>query len=87
MKVNIFKRYEKVGETQIKGGATCAGMEGFEANVLYLHAIGQEMLTGHFTTLERECSFEGERQSSGEIFSYVLLDGRCDRKFRHPYQA
>ncbi len=39
----IFKRYENVGETKVKGGNTCAGIEGFNANVLYSICIRQEM--------------------------------------------
>jgi hypothetical protein len=42
----IFNHYQEKDKTQIMGGKLCKRIMGFDANALYLWAIGQSMLCG-----------------------------------------
>ncbi|GMF36794.1 unnamed protein product [Phytophthora fragariaefolia] len=48
----IFNRYAKRNETTIRGGKVCKKIIGYDANALYLWAIGNEMPCGRSTTID-----------------------------------
>ena len=48
----IFNRYAKRNETTIRGNKLCKKVIGYDANALYLWAIGDEMPCGRLTTIE-----------------------------------
>ncbi|EGZ14848.1 hypothetical protein PHYSODRAFT_254342 [Phytophthora sojae] len=48
----IFNRYAKRNETKIRGGRICKKIIGYDANALYLWALGNEMPCGRLTTIE-----------------------------------
>ncbi|KAG3125836.1 hypothetical protein C6341_g25611 [Phytophthora cactorum] len=48
----IFNRYAKRNETKIRGGKVCKKIIGYDANALYLWALGNEMPCGRLTTVE-----------------------------------
>ncbi|KAG3002847.1 hypothetical protein PC120_g19487 [Phytophthora cactorum] len=48
----IFNRNAKRNETKIRGGKVCKKIIGYDANVLYLWALGNEMPCGRLTTGE-----------------------------------
>ncbi|KAG2872183.1 hypothetical protein PC118_g24197 [Phytophthora cactorum] len=48
----IFNRYAKRNETKIRGGKVCKKIIGYDANALYLWALGNEMPCGRLTTIE-----------------------------------
>ncbi|KAG3017145.1 hypothetical protein PC120_g11197 [Phytophthora cactorum] len=48
----IFNRYAKRNETKIRGGKICKKIIGYDANALYLWALGNEMPCGRLTTIE-----------------------------------
>ncbi|XP_063966739.1 uncharacterized protein LOC135156886 [Lytechinus pictus] len=58
----IFHRYHERGVTKIRGGKPCVKIIGFDANALYLHAIMQEMPTGHYVRRQAENDFRPENR-------------------------
>ncbi|KAG2885666.1 hypothetical protein PC129_g22571 [Phytophthora cactorum] len=48
----IFNRYAKRNETKIRGGKICKKIIGYDANALYLWALGNEMPCGRLTTVD-----------------------------------
>ncbi|KAG3090768.1 hypothetical protein PC121_g4029 [Phytophthora cactorum] len=48
----IFNRYAKRNETKIRGGKLCKKVIGYDANALYLWALGNDMPCGRLTTIE-----------------------------------
>ncbi|KAE8961417.1 hypothetical protein PR001_g30048, partial [Phytophthora rubi] len=48
----VFNRYAKRNETKIHGGKLCKKIIGYDANALYLWALGNEMPCGRLTTIE-----------------------------------
>ncbi|EGZ17311.1 hypothetical protein PHYSODRAFT_500456 [Phytophthora sojae] len=48
----IFNRYAKRNETKIRGGKVCKKIIGYDANALYLWALGNEMPCGRLTTID-----------------------------------
>ncbi|KAG2871156.1 hypothetical protein PC114_g27053 [Phytophthora cactorum] len=48
----IFNRYAKRNETKIRGGKVCKQIIRYDANALYLWALGNEMPCGRLTTVE-----------------------------------
>ncbi|KAG4040762.1 hypothetical protein PC123_g23704 [Phytophthora cactorum] len=48
----IFNRYAKRNETKIYGGKLCKTIIGYDANDLYLWALGNYMPCGRLTTIE-----------------------------------
>ncbi|EGZ08941.1 hypothetical protein PHYSODRAFT_339348 [Phytophthora sojae] len=48
----IFNRYAKRNEIKIRGGRICKKIIGYDANALYLWALGNEMPCGRLTTIE-----------------------------------
>ncbi len=53
----IFTRHAKAGETQIRGDKQCEKVVGYDANALYLWAIGQDMPEGMFVVRRAENEF------------------------------
>ena len=54
----IFTRFHKSGVTQLRGDKTCQKIIGFDANALYLWAIGQDMPEGLFVRRCAEKDFQ-----------------------------
>ncbi|KAL4111622.1 hypothetical protein PRIC1_003300 [Phytophthora ramorum] len=48
----IFNRYAKRNETKIRDGKLCKKIIGYDANALYLWALGNDMPCGRLTTVE-----------------------------------
>ncbi|KAG2826262.1 hypothetical protein PC118_g22490 [Phytophthora cactorum] len=48
----IFNRYAKRNETKIRGDKVCKKIIGYDANALYLWALGNEMPCGRLTTID-----------------------------------
>ncbi len=56
----IFTRHHKSGETRIRGEKKCRSILGFDANALYLEAIGKPMPVGPFVRRRTENGFRPE---------------------------
>ncbi|KAG2764035.1 hypothetical protein Pcac1_g24382 [Phytophthora cactorum] len=71
----IFNRYAKRNETKIRGGKLCKKIIGYDANALYLWALGNEMPCGRLTTIE---AYDGivEDIVSNKIFGFLECDIR-----------
>ncbi|GMF64760.1 unnamed protein product [Phytophthora lilii] len=69
----IFNRYAKRNETTIRGGKVCKKIIGYDANALYLWALGNEMPCGRLTTVE---AYEGiiENITADKIFGFLECD-------------
>jgi len=48
----IFNRFAKRNETKIRGGKLCEKIIGYDANTLYIWALGNEMPCGRLTIVE-----------------------------------
>ncbi|GMF29417.1 unnamed protein product [Phytophthora lilii] len=48
----IFSRYAKRNEMKVRGGKICKKIIGYDANALYLWALGNEMPCGRLTTID-----------------------------------
>ncbi|KAE9049882.1 hypothetical protein PR001_g2907 [Phytophthora rubi] len=64
----IFNRYAKRNETKIRGGKLCKKVIGYDANALYLWALGNDMPCGRLTTIE--------------AYSEIVEDIKNDKIFR-----
>lgn len=58
----IFTRHHKAGKTKIRGGKHCQKVVGYDANALYLWAIGQPMPEGVFVRRRAENEFKPEHR-------------------------
>ncbi|XP_053380152.1 uncharacterized protein LOC123531892 [Mercenaria mercenaria] len=58
----IFTRHHQSGKTKIRGGKTCEKVVGYDANALYLWAIGQAMPEGAFVRRRVENAFKPEHR-------------------------
>ncbi|GMF35020.1 unnamed protein product [Phytophthora lilii] len=69
----IFNRYAKRNETRIRGGKVCKKIIGYDANALYLWALGNEMPCGRLTTVE---AYEGiiDDINADKIFGFLECD-------------
>ncbi len=57
----VFTRHHKAGETSIRGGEErCRKVVGYDANALYLWALGENMCVGAFVRRKRETGFLAE---------------------------
>ncbi len=56
----IFTRHHKVGQTRIRGRKKCGSILGFDANALYLQAIGKPMPVGPFVRRLADNDFRPE---------------------------
>ncbi|RAW24851.1 hypothetical protein PC110_g18727 [Phytophthora cactorum] len=71
----IFNRYAKRNETKIRGNKICKTIIGYDANALYLWALGNEMPCGRLTTIE---TYPGivEDIKADKIFGFLECDIR-----------
>jgi len=71
----IFNRFAKRNETKIRGGKLCKKIIGYDANALYLRALGNEMPCGRLTTVE---AYDGiiEDIKADKIFGFLECDIR-----------
>lgn len=49
----IFHRYHEIDKTRIRGDKICKKVLGYDANALYLWAIGEVMPTGDYATIDK----------------------------------
>ncbi|GMF39746.1 unnamed protein product [Phytophthora lilii] len=80
----IFNRYAKRNETKIRGGKVCKKIIGYDANALYLWALGNEMPCGRLTTVE---AYEGiiDDINADKIFGFLECDVQCHGKHMFDY--
>ncbi|KAG3129778.1 hypothetical protein PI126_g20806 [Phytophthora idaei] len=71
----IFNRYAKRNETKIRGGKVCKKIIGYDANTLYLWALGNEMPCGRLTTVE---AYDGiiDDIKADKVFGFLECDIR-----------
>ncbi|KAG3051285.1 hypothetical protein PC122_g22981 [Phytophthora cactorum] len=71
----IFNRYAKCNETKIRGGKVCKQIIGYDANALYLWALGNEMPCGRLTTVE---AYDGiiDDKKADKVFEFLECDIR-----------
>ncbi|KAG2960576.1 hypothetical protein PC118_g22437 [Phytophthora cactorum] len=71
----IFNRYAKRNETKIRGGKVCKKIIGYDANALYLWALGNEMPCGRLTTVE---AYDGiiDDIKADKVFGFLECDIR-----------
>lgn len=58
----IFTRHHRANHTKIRGGKLCQKVVGYDANALYLWAIGQAMPEGVFVRRRAENEFRPEHR-------------------------
>ncbi|KAG3068411.1 hypothetical protein PI125_g23420 [Phytophthora idaei] len=71
----IFNRYAKRNETKIHDGKLCKKIIGYDANALYLCALGNEMPCGRLTTIDAYDGIVDEIQAD-KIFGFLECDIR-----------
>ncbi|KAG4043780.1 hypothetical protein PC123_g20757 [Phytophthora cactorum] len=71
----IFNRYAKRNETKIRGGKVCKKIIGYDANALYLWALGNEMPCGRLTTVK---AYDGiiDDIKADKVFGFLECDIR-----------
>ena len=69
----IFTRYAEKGITIIRGGKTCQKVIGYDANALYLWALGNDMPCGRLTTIQPYESIIGDIKSD-KLFGFLECD-------------
>ncbi|KAG3117010.1 hypothetical protein PI125_g4145 [Phytophthora idaei] len=69
----IFNRYAKRNETKIRGGKLCKKVIGYDANALYLWALGNDMPCGRLTTIEAYPDIV-EDIKNDKIFGFLECD-------------
>ncbi|GMF42806.1 unnamed protein product [Phytophthora lilii] len=71
----IFNHYAKRNETKIRGGKVCKKIIGYDANALYLWALGNEMPCGRLTTVE---AYDGiiDDIKADKVFGFLECDIR-----------
>ncbi|KAG2877943.1 hypothetical protein PC115_g23213 [Phytophthora cactorum] len=71
----IFNRYAKRNETKVRGGKVCKKIIGYDANALYLWALGNEMPCGRSTTVE---AYDGiiDDIKADKVFGFLECDIR-----------
>ncbi|EGZ27791.1 hypothetical protein PHYSODRAFT_321527 [Phytophthora sojae] len=79
----IFNRYAKRNETKIRGGKICKKIIGYDANALYLWALGNEMPRGRLTTIEAYTGIVDDIVN-GKIFGFLECDIRTPEHLK-PY--
>ncbi|KAG6590821.1 uncharacterized protein IUM83_19083 [Phytophthora cinnamomi] len=71
----IFDRYAKRNETKIRSGKLCKKIIGYDANALYLWALGNEMPCGRLTTIEAHPDIVDDIVND-KIFGFLECDIR-----------
>ncbi|EGZ24969.1 hypothetical protein PHYSODRAFT_326017 [Phytophthora sojae] len=79
----IFNRYAKRNETKIRGGRICKKIIGYDANALYLWALGNEMPCGRLTTVEAYTGIVDDIVND-KIFGFLECDIRTPEHLK-PY--
>ncbi|EGZ11224.1 hypothetical protein PHYSODRAFT_520156 [Phytophthora sojae] len=79
----IFNRYAKRNETKIRGGRICKKIIGYDANALYLWALGNEMPCGRLTTIEAYTGIVDDIVND-KIFGFLECDIRTPEHLK-PY--
>ncbi|GMF32205.1 unnamed protein product [Phytophthora lilii] len=69
----IFNRYAKRNKTKIRGGKLCNKVIGYDANALYLWALGNDMPCGRLTTVEAYPEIV-EDIKNDKIFGFLECD-------------
>ncbi|KAG3126362.1 hypothetical protein PI124_g22175 [Phytophthora idaei] len=77
----IFNRYAKRNETKIHDGKLCKKITGYDANALYLWALGNEMPCGRLTTIDAYDGIVDEIQAD-KIFGFLECDIRTPDHLR-----
>ena len=67
----IFHRYHEAGITKIKNKHPCKKVVGLDANMLYLHCVGQNMPTGYYSLREEKNQYERQTNFSKEAISWL----------------
>jgi hypothetical protein len=71
----IFHRYHEVDKTRIRGGKVCKKVLGYDANALYLGAIGEVMPVGDYGTITQYDLQQLKKDvMSDKLFGYVECD-------------
>ncbi|KAG2867354.1 hypothetical protein PC113_g2009 [Phytophthora cactorum] len=78
----IFNRYAKRNETTIRGGKLCKKVIGYDANALYLWALGGDMPCGRLTTIEAYPGIIDDIKND-KIFGFLECDIRTPEHLRH----
>ncbi|EGZ20524.1 hypothetical protein PHYSODRAFT_328632 [Phytophthora sojae] len=79
----IFNRYAKRNETKIRGGKICKKIIGYDANALYLWALGNEMPCGRLSTIEAYTGIVDDIVND-KIFGFLECDIRTPEHLK-PY--
>lgn len=69
----IFNRHHHAQRTRIRGGKLCGSIVGFDANALYLEAIGKPMPVGPFVRRKAENDFRPEVRDT-YMSAYYWMD-------------
>ena len=69
----IFTRHHASGKTRIRGQKSCESILGFDANALYLQAIGKDMPVGPFIRRSAEKDFRPELRDK-YMSAYYWMD-------------
>ncbi|KAG2776830.1 hypothetical protein Pcac1_g12658 [Phytophthora cactorum] len=69
----IFNRYAKRNETKIRGGKLCKKVIGYDANALYLWALGNDRPCGRLTTIEAYPDIVDDIKND-KIFGFLECD-------------
>ncbi|KAG3058305.1 hypothetical protein PC121_g14441 [Phytophthora cactorum] len=77
----IFNRYAKRNETTIRGGKLCKKVIGYDANALYLWALGGDMPCGRLTSMETYPDIIDDIKSD-KIFAFLECDIRTPDHLR-----
>ncbi|RAW23001.1 hypothetical protein PC110_g20562 [Phytophthora cactorum] len=80
----IFNRYAKRNETKIRGGKVCKKIIGYDANALYLWALGNEMSCGRLTTIDAYPGIVDEIVND-KIFGFLECDIRTPEHLKEYY--
>ena len=69
----IFHRYHEEGVTKIRNenGLPCATIKGFDANSLYLWAIGQKLPVWYYKLREKSSNYKRQMRYSSEAIKWL----------------
>ena len=71
----VFNRYQEAGKTLIKYNKICKKIVGYDANALYLWAIGQEMPVGDYTRVNTyDLEQLKEDILNNKLFGFIEVD-------------
>ena len=71
----MFNRYQEAGKTLIKYNKICKKIVGYDANALYLWAIGQEMPVGDYTRVNTyDLEQLKEDILNNKLFGFIEVD-------------